>query len=294
MQQTDKAPPRPSVALHVGDLAASRAFYIDLLGFGAADGPLPETLAQVIDFDNDSLLLIGPAAGDVTAYLHESPTILEAGTTLGFFCSDLAAKLAEWSTRGISNLLEAKTPLGDRALIVQDPDGTSLRFTQSRQRSPEEIIELYAQGPRRLQEALAGVSAHDLERAKAAGEWTIRQLVHHIADGDDLWGSAIKAALANSGSQYRHDWYTTNNACAETLDYAGREIEPALHLFRANHEHILQLLRHLPGALERYVLFAWPGQEAHLLPVQNMLYTQAMHVALHCDEILSIRCVPLQ
>ena len=271
------------------NVVASRTFYTDLLGFGIADIQLPDTLAQVIDFDNEPLLLIGPDASNVTVYLSEPHVILESGTSVGFFCDDLNAKIAEWRARGLVDIQEAKTPLDDRALIVKDLDGNMLRFSVPHQRSPEEIIELYTQGPQRLRNALAGVSEQDLELAKAPGEWTIRQLVHHIADGDDLWMSAVKAALVNSGSQYRHDWYTPDNASADILDYAGRAIEPALLLFNANHEHILQLVRHLPGALERYVLFAWPNQEAHPFTVQNILYSQAMHVAIHCNEIVEIR-----
>ena len=288
MQQNDRERTRPSIAIRVQDAATSRTFYIDLLGFGTADTPLPGALAEVIDFDNEPLLLIGPDAGDVTAYLNEPHVILESGTTTGFFCQNLDAKLAEWGARGLTGVQEAKTPLDDRALIVKDPDGNVLRFSVPRQRSPEEIVELYAQGPQRLQKALAGVSEQDLELAKAPGEWTIRQLVHHIADGDDLWMGAVKAALVKSGCQYRHDWYTPDNASAAILDYAGRSIEPALLLFRANDEHILQLVRHLPGALERYVLFAWPDQEARPFTVQSILYSQAMHVAIHCNEIAEI------
>jgi DinB superfamily len=153
----------------------------------------------------------------------------------------------------------------------------------------EETIEAYAQGPQRLQEALIDLTEQDLELACAPGEWTIRQLVHHIVDGDDLWIHAAKAALENSGCQYRHDWYTPDNAAAETLDYAGRAIEPALLLFQANHEHILQLVRHLPDALSRFMFFAWPGQPAEPITVKQILSMQTWHANGHCDDILSIR-----
>jgi len=56
---------------------------------------------------------------------------------------------------------------------------------------------------------------------------------------------------------YSHDWYTSDNACAEPLDYAGRAIDTAVILFRANRAYICQLVEHLPGAWERYILFRW-------------------------------------
>jgi hypothetical protein len=286
MQPIDQVTPRPVLALRVSDLAASRAFYTVQLGFGTTTTPLPTTLVEVTDFSNDLLLLVGPDAGDVTSYLQEPHYICAPNATLSFFCQDLDARRAEWSARGLSGIREVQWPLGARLLVVQDGEGNTLVFTPH---SAEEIIELYAQGPQRLQEALSGVSEQDLDLAKAPGEWTMRQIVHHIADGDDLWMHAVKAALVHSGCHYRHDWYTPDNISSEVLDYAGRALEPALLLFHANHEHILQLVSRLPNALKRFVLFAWPDQEEQRFTVQDMLYSQAMHVAIHCDEILEIR-----
>lgn len=289
MQQEARATPLPSWALYVEDLEASRAFYVDQLGFTETGTSLPETLAEVADFDNDPMLLVGPEAEDVTPYLTNTHSIVKPGQVLFFHCQDLDTQRARWTERGLADIQEARTPLDDPALLVLDPDGHALLFIVPRQRSHEEIIELYAQGPQRLREALAGLNEQDLELAKAPGEWSIRQLVHHISDGDDLWMRAVKAALARPGCQYSHDWYTTDNASAELLDYAGRAIEPALLLYNANHEHILQLVRHLPDALERYVMFAWPGQEARRFAVNDILYSQAVHTAVHCKEIQEIR-----
>ncbi|GCE09131.1 DinB family protein [Dictyobacter aurantiacus] len=272
MQHTNTERPRPWWALPVRNLPISYAFYTELLGFGTTATPLPDHLVEVTDFGGDPLLLIGRQASDVTEYLNNPHTIMKPGNTLGFFCQDLDAQFAEWSKLGLTEIEENTAPLGDRALLIRDPDGNTLRFTTPRQWAPEEIVALYAQGPARLQQALADISEQELDKKRSEGEWTIRQLVHHIVDGDDLWMHAVKAALARSGSQYRHDWYTPDNTCAETLDYAGRTIEPALLLFQANHEHILQLVQHLPDALSRFLLFAGPDQEPHPFTVQQILY----------------------
>jgi len=39
------------------------------------------------------------------------------------------------------------------------------------------------------------------------GAWTIRQIVHHVAGGDDLWKAAIKAAIGNSRGLFSYCWY---------------------------------------------------------------------------------------
>lgn len=94
MQQTNKVQPRPSWALPVRNLPVSYAFYTELLGFGATETPLPSQLSEVMDFDGDPLVLIGPDVSDVTAYLSTPHTIMKPGSTLGFFCQNLDTQLA--------------------------------------------------------------------------------------------------------------------------------------------------------------------------------------------------------
>ncbi|HLW03534.1 MAG TPA: DinB family protein [Ktedonobacterales bacterium] len=158
------------------------------------------------------------------------------------------------------------------------------------QQTPEESMALYAQGVDELTFALEGLSKQELDLRPTEGEWSIRQIVHHITDGDDLWSMALKAALANSGCLYRHDWYTPDNAWAESLDYAGREIEPAVALFRANRAAVLQLVRHLPNAWERSMRFEAPYlSNPEQVTVGEIIVSQASHALAHCEEIRQIR-----
>jgi len=287
----NQAENRPSVALYVNDLAASLTFYTTILGFTTTRTDTTQDWAIVRDNDGDTMLLITSAVQDPKSLLTETHMIFHPGATLGFFSKDLVASREKWLSHGLDMhaLQEITTPLGDPALMVRDPNGYMLRFVTPRQRTPEEIMALYAHGPQTLEEALTNLTPSDLDLVQETGEWTIRQLVHHIVDGDDLWVHAAKAALANSGCQYRHDWYTFDNASAVTLDYAGRAIEPALMLFQANHAHMLQLLGHLPDAMERSIIFAWPGQEPFKLTVENILLSQVIHVASHCEDIHHFR-----
>ncbi len=281
---------RPSVALQVRDVAASVAFYANLPGFVVGSADPAADLATIFDPDTDAFLLVGPA-GDVTPYMSDVHHILRPGATLVFFCRDLTEQQADLMQRGF-DAQETRRPWGDPALRVQDPDGYIILFTAPRQRSQEECLALYARGLDELDSVLAGLSERELDLTRADGEWSIWQIVHHIADGYDLWTMAIKAALSNSGCLYRHDWYTPDNVCAESLDYAGRAIEPAIALFRANRVHVLQLVHHLPNAWERSIRFAWPWEsEPSQITVGRMMDSQAKHVFAHCDEIRQIRQV---
>ena len=114
--------------------------------------------------------------------------------------------------------------------------------------------------------------------------------MRHVGDGHALWAGAIKAALANPECQYRHDWYSPDNACAVTQDYAGRDIAPAVGLLAANTAHIAQLARYLPGALDRAIWFAWPWEESpRRLRVVDIMESQAYHTFDHAEEIVAIQ-----
>jgi uncharacterized damage-inducible protein DinB len=57
--------------------------------------------------------------------------------------------------------------------------------------SREKTMARYADGPKQLEAAIAGLPEVNLDIAERDGTWTIRQILHHIADGDDLWRSFI-------------------------------------------------------------------------------------------------------
>jgi hypothetical protein len=54
------------------------------------------------------------------------------------------------------------------------------------------VIARYIEGPTLLERALTGLKEADLDTAPSKGGWTIRQIVHHIVDGDDIWKTCIK------------------------------------------------------------------------------------------------------
>ena len=90
----------------------------------------------------------------------------------------------------------------------------------------------YADGPAQLEAALIGLTESDLNLAQTTETWTIRQIVHHIVDGDDIWKTCIKAALGNSEGLFSLQWYwdRPQTEWAETWGYANRRIEPSLVL----------------------------------------------------------------
>jgi hypothetical protein len=273
--------------LQVNDLDASINFYTNNLSWTLGERPAPD-MASILEPDGEVILLAGPGAGDTTPYLQESALIKQSGSMLRLRAANADALRTELEQRDLQNLRIEKSTW-QHELYVPAPEHT-LIFIAPAPLSTQEILARYEQGPRELDDVLAGQRETDLDLVRTPGEWTIRQMVHHISDGDDLWAMVIKAALAASGASYNQEWYSTDNACFVPLDYVGRSIEPALALFRATRAHIAQLLHHLPAdAWERYVMFKGNGMnKAAKVTVALAVLIQARHALEHIEEIREI------
>jgi uncharacterized damage-inducible protein DinB len=158
-------------------------------------------------------------------------------------------------------------------------------------RDPDTILALYANGPAQLEAAIAGLTEEELNLAQSADTWTIRQIVHHVVDGDDIWKIGIKAALGNSSGTFTLQWYwdKPQDEWVKSWDYAGRDLEPSLALFRANRRHILQLLSQMPDAWERSMSIEWPNGQEERITIGYIVEMQAGHVLGHIDDIRTIR-----
>lgn len=157
--------------------------------------------------------------------------------------------------------------------------------------SPEVILNLYADGPAKLEAALAGLSEPDLNLALTSDSWTIRQIVHHIVDGDDLWKTCIKAAIGNSEGSFTLQWYwdKPQTEWAENWGYARRSIEPSLALLRANRCLIYELVQRTPNVLERSIRLKNQDREEERISVGDVLVGQTNHVLGHIKDIQVIR-----
>ena len=154
-----------------------------------------------------------------------------------------------------------------------------------------EIIANYAEGPRRLEAAIAGLSTTGLDHALSNDSWTIRQIVHHLADGDDIWKMFIKQASGNPGGEFVLEWYwqMPQDEWAARWAYRERAIEPSLALYHANRCHIVQLLEHTPGVWEKSLRIRWPDRGEQATSVRWVVEMQIRHLEAHMDEIRRIR-----
>jgi uncharacterized damage-inducible protein DinB len=156
------------------------------------------------------------------------------------------------------------------------------------------LLARYADGPRQLEAALDGLDEASLDLAPPeGGGWTIRQIVHHVVDGDHLWSIVLKAALGNPQSAFSFSWYweTEQNQWAETWAYAQRDIEPSLALFRATRQQIVAMLKQIPDPWGRQMRVCWPDGEEETVSVADVAADQSRHVIGHVEDIQKIRQV---
>ena len=154
----------------------------------------------------------------------------------------------------------------------------------------EDIIARYLEGPVLLENILNGLKESDLDTAPKKGGWTVRQIVHHIVDGDDLWKICIKQAIGNDQSEFSLNWYRalSQDTWADRWAYSQRPVDVSLALLRAIRDHVVELLEHVPEGWNKSVDFREPNGVTEKLPVGFIIQMQANHVMHHLKQIETV------
>jgi uncharacterized damage-inducible protein DinB len=154
----------------------------------------------------------------------------------------------------------------------------------------EATVSRYREGPILLEHTVMGLRDADLDAKPSGGGWSVRQIVHHIVDGDDIWKLCIKMAIGNEQAEFALQWYwsQTQDTWADRWAYSQRSIGASLSLLKATREHVLQLLASVPEAWNRAVVVRTPQGEIEQVPVGFVIQMQADHVFHHVERIRAI------
>lgn len=155
----------------------------------------------------------------------------------------------------------------------------------------ETTIARHLEGPALLERAIAGMHDAELDATPSNGGWTIRQIVHHIVDGDDLWMAGIKAALGNTPCEFTLEWYWAQQqeTWAERWAYAYRSVDVSMELLKAIRAQVSQLLDNIPDGWSRFVRVRKRDGEIVRLSVGAVVEMQADHLEHHVNRITAIR-----
>lgn len=154
------------------------------------------------------------------------------------------------------------------------------------QLSFEEALRLFLEEPNRLDAVLRGLSEAEMAQKQVSAGQTIRQVVHHLADGDQMWAMYMKVAISASGSSFAADWYPGDDTWAERMSFQAREAAPAIALFRANRAYVAQALRAMPDTWERTLTFKHSDDdESYRYSVADIVGLLVRHARQHVQEI---------
>lgn len=156
--------------------------------------------------------------------------------------------------------------------------------------TPEEWRARYAEGPDELTAALAGLTEADLDIAVAEGEWTIREIINHIAEVEVRATFMMTVAMGNSGTPFTFDWFPgTNKVWGHALAFEERPIASALAIIYQTRAYLLTLLDAIKDAGARHIVFSYAHPEEGWAPVQytvdEMLRGYTEHIHEHIAEI---------
>lgn len=155
----------------------------------------------------------------------------------------------------------------------------------------DEILVQFKRGPEILENALKGITEEELDYIPLNGGWTVREIIHHLADGDDLWKIGIKMALGNNNAEIKLDWYSAypQREWGKKWAYEKRSIDASLSFFKSVRTHMLQIIESVDDCWDKSVRFVKPDGETETVPVGFIIQMQGNHAVHHVNRILEIR-----
>ena len=153
--------------------------------------------------------------------------------------------------------------------------------------SREEALALFLSGAERLEAAVEGLTEANLDLSNAPGEWTIRQMVHHVADDGDAWSMPLKKAIATPGAPIRFEGFPGNDAWAEAMAFDRRGIEASIGLIKAHRQVMTELARYfIDGWDSRCVVIVDEhGKEVQAVTLGQIISMVAEHLIDHVVAI---------
>jgi hypothetical protein len=137
--------------------------------------------------------------------------------------------------------------------------------------------------PRNLREAVAGLTDTQLDAPYRAGGWTIRQLVHHVADSHV--NSYIRFKLALTENEPTIKPYDEKR-WAELPEARSAPVDISLDLLEALHRRWVMMLEHMSDAdFER----TYHHPEIGAVRLGSAVASYAWHCRHHVAHILTAR-----
>ena len=144
------------------------------------------------------------------------------------------------------------------------------------------MIEQYKRGYREVNDAIAGATETELDARPAPGKWTVREIIHHLADSEMTSAIRLRNLIATDNvaiAGYDQDVF------ARRLHY-DRPIAASLAVFKAARETTAELLDRLDEA-------DWKREGTHpehgRYGMDTWLRVYSVHARDHAEQIRRAR-----
>ncbi len=139
------------------------------------------------------------------------------------------------------------------------------------------------EAPVRLRAAVEDLAPNQLDPEYRPGGWTVRQVVHHLADSDVNWYARTKLAMTEDEPVIKP---FSESLWAELQDARTGPIQPSLSLLDGLHQRWVQLFESLDAA-------QWTRKLIHpergVVTVEFILAIIAWHARHHTAHITELR-----
>jgi uncharacterized damage-inducible protein DinB len=145
--------------------------------------------------------------------------------------------------------------------------------------SHAELIANYLAGPKQLRDAIAEMSAQQLDSSPVPGKWSTRQVICHLSDCEALYADRMKRVIAEDNPPLRA---VDPDLFAASLAYDTRVIEEELSHIEAVRKHTARILKTLPeSAFQRTGIHSADGP----LTLETLLKRIVGHIPHHVKFI---------
>ena len=140
-----------------------------------------------------------------------------------------------------------------------------------------------------FQAVLEEVPEGGMAWSEKKGEWSIRQIIHHVAEDLTVYAFIVERALAVPGDRVFFGEFPGNKNWAELLKFDQRSIPPALNLIHAQRVYMAEMLEHFPDRWDNKVdFYDKDGKQVGSNSVREMISMLTDHMQEHIEMIENI------
>ena len=156
----------------------------------------------------------------------------------------------------------------------------------------QDMIDAFMDSVKPLDNIMQQVSEEGLDWAEKPGEWSIREVLHHLAEDCNVYAFIIEQALATPGCKVFFGEFPGNQAWGKQLAWRERPVNIALEMIHVHRKFLAELVGYFPERWENTITFynesAEKVAEQSVRQMMTML-TEHMqeHIAM-IEKILSL------